>query len=178
MPRLTTEEVNEFLTEYKVAHIATLAADGSPYVVPASFLFTGSAILITPRAKSVWCKHLDVNPSISLSIDEPSAPHRRVTVSNVKAERLFAPGQEQEWADINRKVIVKELGEEKVDYWIEATSKIPYALYSVPFENPSKSVKTWRPGAEGSDLSGSMAKRYGEIIQPKTTAKASFAEWK
>jgi hypothetical protein len=171
MARLTPEELEEFLAEYSVAHIATISADGSPYVVPGAFLYTGSAILITPRGRSVWYENLVRDPRVALMIDENKTPSRRVSVSGVRAELLFPPGHEKEWVDIKRKVEIKSKSAESTEYYLAAVSQIPYALFSVPFEYPSPSVKTWRMVDEGDDLTHMWSDRYGKLIKPGADLK-------
>lgn len=168
MPSLTFDEMEEFLKEYKVAHVATLSADGSPYVVPASFLYTGSAILLTPRGKSAWYRNLQRDTRVSVAIDEINAPFRRFNISNVKADVLYEPGREKEWVHIKRQVEIKGMSEEAADRYLEAVEKIPYALYSIPFEYPSPSVLTWRVAISGNDLTGLMSTRYGTITNPES----------
>jgi nitroimidazol reductase NimA-like FMN-containing flavoprotein (pyridoxamine 5'-phosphate oxidase superfamily) len=177
MPSLTSAELDEFLAEYRVVHVGTISADGSPYVVPGSFLYTGSAILLTPRGRSVWHENLVRDPRVSLSIDETVQPFRKVIVSGVRAEVLFAPGREKEWIDVKRKVELKGMSEEAADRYLKTVSQIPYALYSVPFEYPSPSVMTWKVVISGDDHSGMMAKRYGTLINPESDL-SGFDGWK
>ena len=92
MSRLTAEELEEFLTQYPVVHVATLTADGAPYVVPMAFLYTPSAIFFAARGRSVSYENLSRDPRVCLSIDSPVPPHRKVTVKGVEAELLFPPG--------------------------------------------------------------------------------------
>ena len=185
MPRLTPEELDDFLNTYPVAHIATLTADGSPYVVPMAFCFTGSAILTAARGRSVWYLNLARDPRCSLSIDEPFRPLRRVNVTGVRAEQLYPPGHEKAWIDIKRKIEIqgmtarlkakhgeltdelRELAIQRAEDYLKAVSEIPYALFSIPFEYPSPTVTTARPvrGKDG-DLTGAFPAKYGEIVKP------------
>ena len=187
MPRLSDDEIDEFLNEYPIAHFGTLLPDGSPYVSPAVFGFTGSAILVGSRARSVWHDNLVRDPRVSLSIDEKDPPGRRVNVKGVQAELLHEPGHEREWVEVKRKMETKsqfsqlapevragqitreaawELGAERADYYIAATREMSYALWSIPFEYPSPTVSTWRPTASEGDLSGMWPARYGRIVKP------------
>jgi hypothetical protein len=197
MPRLSSEEIEEYLNEYSVAHIGTLMEDGSPYVVPMVFGYTGSAIITGSRARSVWYKNLVRDPRASLSIDEPGPPGRRVTVRGVQAELLFPPGHEREWLEVKRKIETKaqfsmlapevsrgevtkeeawELGAQRADYYLAATKEVPYALWSIPFEYPSNSVSTWRPTTSEGDLSGMWPARYGKITKPEAEGNV-FEGW-
>jgi Pyridoxamine 5'-phosphate oxidase len=197
MPRLTPEDLEEFLNEYSVAHIATLTETGAPYVVPMAFGYTGSTIIMSSRARSVWYENLVRDPRASLSIDEPGPPGRRVTVKAVEATMLYPPGREQEWVDVKRTIDTKaqfamlapevaqgeltkeqawELARQRGDHYIASTREVPYALWSVPFEFPSPSVSTWRPSTSEGDLSGMWPARYGKITTPGVEAEV-FKGW-
>ena len=138
--------------------------------------YTGSAILITPRERSAWYRNIVRDPRVALSIDKPGPPNRRVTVASVEAEIVFAPGREKEWLDVAPKVSLRSLGEERIDFYLAATSDTPRALVSVPFEYPSPFVTTWRPVVQGNDLTGLWPRRYGIVTKPEGDA-SSFEGW-
>ena len=178
MPRLSREDLDQFLGDYMVAHIATVAADGSPYVVPGGFLYTGDAILMTPRGRALWYDHIVRDPRVALSIDEVQAPNRKVTVAAARAEILFAPGHETEWLDTARQVAIKAFGDEGVDHYLATTGHVPRALMSIPFEYPSPVVTTWRPEVRGDDLSGMWPARYGIVSTEHRSDAPVFEGWK
>ena len=130
---ITTEELEEFLAEYSVAHIATISADGSPYVVPGAFLYTGSAILITPRGRSVWYENLVRDPRVALMIDENKTPSRRVSVSVSEQSSSSLQGTRRSGLTSSEKSRSRRRVP-RHEYYLAAVSQIPYALFSVPFE--------------------------------------------
>ena len=66
MPRLTTEQITEFLTEPgHLTRIATVDADGAPSVAPIWFLYDDGRIWFTPREKSSWWHHIQREPRVA-----------------------------------------------------------------------------------------------------------------
>ncbi|WP_461186626.1 pyridoxamine 5'-phosphate oxidase family protein [Arthrobacter sp. Z4-13] len=192
------EELEQFLNEHSVARLASITEDGSPYVVPLVFGYTGSAILVASRGKSVWYDHLVRDPRVAVAIDEFEPPGRRVIIKDVKAELLFEPGHEQEWIETKRKIETKaqfsmlspevsrgeitkdeawKLGAERADYYLDSIKQVPYALWSIPFEYPSPTVVTWKPLTKDGDLTGMWSEKYGKITKPETSTGEVMKGW-
>ncbi len=77
---LTTEEISAFLKAPWVARLACLRPDGTPHVVPVWHEWDGCSFYVVAWPGSLWAEYLQQNPKISLSIDEPWPPLRRVFV--------------------------------------------------------------------------------------------------
>lgn len=75
---MTAQEMNDFLAEPWIARIACLRPDGSPYIVPAWYHWDGACFWLVPRLRSAWAHYLAQDPRVSLVVDEPQPPIRKV----------------------------------------------------------------------------------------------------
>jgi PPOX class probable F420-dependent enzyme len=158
MPKLTDEEIREFLDERgHLARIATIGPDGAPTVVPVWFLHEAGRILITPRKHSAFYAHIGRDPRVAVTIDEEAARYRKVLVEG-KAEILYEPGQDDEWRDIYRRIALRYVDEESADYYLTETLDQRRALIGLALARAK--VTTWRMPAEGEPYTGIWAARY------------------
>lgn len=67
-----------FLAGPWIARLACLRPDGTPHVVPVWQEWDGQSFYVTAWQGSLWADYLLANPSVSLAIDEPWPPLRRV----------------------------------------------------------------------------------------------------
>ena len=81
MPRMTDEEIAEFLKLPLLSNFATLRPDGSPHVAPVWHLYDGERLLILSSPSSVKVGNLRGNPRIGISIPRETAPHGFVQVN-------------------------------------------------------------------------------------------------
>jgi DNA-binding IclR family transcriptional regulator len=77
---LDSDAVRTFLAAPWVARLACLRPDGSPHVVPVWQEWDGAHFFVAAWQGSLWAEYLLANPSVSLSVDEPWPPLRRVLV--------------------------------------------------------------------------------------------------
>jgi PPOX class probable F420-dependent enzyme len=123
-----------------VARIATLDADGWPYVVPAWFEWDADegSFWFIAREKSVWARHMVDNPRVALSIDDEAAPYRKVQVQGT-AEIVETPNVGGAWVPIANRMAVRYLGEHGPDYLVPTLDK-PRWLIRV---RPTR-MQTWQ----------------------------------
>lgn len=76
--RLEKEQIDAFLQGPWAARLACVRPDGSPHVIPVWQEWDGNAFYILAWVGSQWAEFVQKNPSISLTIDEPWLPLRRV----------------------------------------------------------------------------------------------------
>lgn len=76
--KMSEEEVNEFLLGPWLARLACLKMDGSPFVIPVWYHWDSSAFWVVARKKSEWAYFLEADSRVSLVVDEPVAPIRKV----------------------------------------------------------------------------------------------------
>lgn len=67
MPQFSDEE-KDYLSEPRIARIATCGADG-PHVAPVWFERTGSSIVVTTNANSKKVRNLEDNPEAAVTVD-------------------------------------------------------------------------------------------------------------
>lgn len=75
---LSQKDIAQFLQMPLVARLACLNREGRPHVVPVWQEWDGKAFYVAAWKGSQWADYLQENPSVSLTIDEPWAPLRRV----------------------------------------------------------------------------------------------------
>jgi hypothetical protein len=138
--RMTPDEVDAFLAQPLICHLACHDAGGWPYVVPVWFEWDGAGFWIIPRARSAWAEYLRADPRVALAIDEPAAGRR--VVGQGSAELVEAPNVGGRWVEIGQRMAVRYRGEAGRAY-LQATLDQPRWLFYV---RPRRLI-TWKaPG--------------------------------
>ena len=75
---MSREEMDDFLAGPWLARLACLRDDGWPYVVPVWYHWDGEAFWVVARKRSEWAHYIAADPRVSLVVDEPQAPIRKV----------------------------------------------------------------------------------------------------
>ncbi len=75
---LMNEEISQFLNAPLVARLACLTPSGKPHVVPVWQKWDGTAFYVVAWQGSQWAEYVQRHPEVSLTIDEPWLPMRRV----------------------------------------------------------------------------------------------------
>lgn len=86
---MSPAEVDAFLAGPWLARIACLKPDGAPCIVPVWYHWDGKAFWVVARKKSAWAHYLAADPRISLVVDEPEPPIRKV-ICDGRAEVIEA----------------------------------------------------------------------------------------
>ena len=123
MPRMTPEDLADFLEQPHVGVIATLRSDGSPYTVPVWWLwepdassppfqagrhrYPGGVAWITGTTTRVWCKQLRHDPRASLCIESGPPVTAHVELDGACDARL--PTDHDIWP-ISRRLASKYVG--------------------------------------------------------------------
>jgi PPOX class probable F420-dependent enzyme len=158
MPKLTSTEVEQFLTEPgHLLRLGTVDADGMPRVVPIWFAHVDGEIQFTPRAPSVFLANIRRDPRVGLSIDEDPLPYRKLTVQG-RARIVHEPGNDDAWRDLYRHIAKRYVPEEAADNYVDGTIDQPRALIAVPLAGSV--VSTWRMPIEDENPTGIWARRY------------------
>jgi len=76
-------EINAFLSGPWLARLACLKPDGAPYVVPVWYHWDGEAFWLVARERSQWAHFMAADPRVSLVVDEPEPPIRKVICDGV-----------------------------------------------------------------------------------------------
>lgn len=136
--RMDEAELAEFLSGGTVARLGCLDDQGWPYVVPSWYQYADGGFWIIPRERSVWAGYLARDGRVSLSIDEPGAPYRKVQVKGV-AELVERPNVGGRWVGIANEMSYRYLGEHGPDYLVPTLNE-PRWLF---FVRPEK-ITTWQ----------------------------------
>jgi PPOX class probable F420-dependent enzyme len=133
---MTPEELHAFLTETKIfVKIATNGEDGWPSVSPAWYEYDGEAFWLVTKELTSFCRNMRRDPRVSLCIDNPEPPYRRVMV---RGQAEFVEG---DWVELARKMVLRYLGPQGMAYF-EATLDLPRVLVRIRPER----VSSWNGG--------------------------------
>ena len=141
MPQLNRRQLNEFLTGGShLMKLATLTAEGGPYVTPVWYDYDGEAFYIAGRRTANWVAHIRGDERVSFCIDTCDAPYTRVVVEGT-AEIVDGAwlGEWKHWA-------VRYLGDEAGSRYYEDTKHMPRAYIRItPRKLTSWAGPGWHP---------------------------------
>lgn len=82
MHEMSPEEIRGFLSAgTRTAHLATVRSDGRPHVAPVWFVLDGDDLIFTTGARTVKGRNLERDPSVCLSVDQPSPMYSFVQIT-------------------------------------------------------------------------------------------------
>lgn len=138
--KLEKNELDTFLAQGIVSRVATLDANGWPYVVPVWFEWESNEGIfwVIGRAKSAWAIHMANDPRVAITIDDEGAPYRKLQAQGT-AEIIEQPNVGGAWVEIARRMSRRYLGEHGPDY-LEPTLDKPRWLIKI---RPTK-MQTWQ----------------------------------
>lgn len=158
---LTPTGLHAFLTETKIfVKIGTTGPDGWPSVNPAWYEYDGECFWLVTKELAGFCQNMRRDPRVSLLIDNPEPPYRRVMVRG-RAEFVDA-----DWVELARRMVLRYLGPEGMDYF-EATLHLPRVLVRIRPER----VSTWDGG--GIDRTFSKPARWHDVAAGQTLEQAA-----
>jgi uncharacterized pyridoxamine 5'-phosphate oxidase family protein len=139
MPRMSRDEIVEFLKKGVICRLGCLDQDGYPYVVPCWFHHADGGFYVIPRARSAWAKYLQQDPRVSLCIDAENG--RRVLVKG-RARLLEEPNVGGRWVPISREMALRYAGEDGLSY-LEKTMNEPRWLFFIEPTEMLSSTGGW-----------------------------------
>lgn len=145
MGAMTPAEMNDFLQGPWLARIACLKPDGAPYVVPAWYHWDGVCFWLVPRLRSAWAHYLAADPRVSLVVDEPDPPIRKVLCEGtaVIVEAGVGPyldnGEPSVWNKIGQHTGPRYLGERAGEYRSSVNVEPCWTIKVVP-----RKLTTWQ----------------------------------
>jgi hypothetical protein len=168
VPKMSEPEIERLLTRTALVRIATIAADGSPLVVPVAYLYRDGEVLLTARERVSWLENIRRNPRVCLSIDESRYPLSKVTIRG-RAEIRHEPGEDDLWRD--RRLPLDAPVPEPLRVLDDGTEEwlYPAAYHAMTYDEPRalvaidvtrSQVTSWRMPVVGEALDGSWAARY------------------
>ncbi len=111
-----SDEIAEFLAEPVFTRLATVDAEGWPYVVPVWHEWEDERLWIIGREKSAWAAHLVREPRCAVTIDEVDT--QRKVVAQCLSEVVEEPNVGGRWVEIARRMSLRYLGEHGPDYLV------------------------------------------------------------
>jgi PPOX class probable F420-dependent enzyme len=139
---LSAAEQNAFFKRPLLARMATVGADGAPYVVPLWYEWAAhdGTFWFVIREKARFMPHILREPRVCLSIASDAPPYARATISG-KAEIVGRPGDSFDWRSIGERMARNYIGDRGAGY-IDATAPFPrWTVRVVP-----TATTTWRGG--------------------------------
>jgi PPOX class probable F420-dependent enzyme len=132
---LTAAEMAAFLAEPWNGRIATLGADGWPYVAPVWYEFEPAArvFLVVGRERADWVGHVRADPRVAFHVaDDDHAEHTRVLVHGRAAiiEGPVAPSASARVGALTRRLSLRYLGLDGPTY-AERTIHRPRVLVEI-----------------------------------------------
>jgi len=107
---LTPVEIRKFLQGPWTARLACLRPDGKPHVIPVWQEWDGKAFYLIAWQGSMWAEYLLHNPEVSLTIDEPWPPLRRVSARG-RAAALPLPRDDPQLSALLQRLSQRYLGD-------------------------------------------------------------------
>jgi hypothetical protein len=146
MGGMTDQEMNDFLAGAWIAHVGCLKPDGSPYVVPSWYWWDGVAFWLIPRMRSQWAHYLARDPRVSVVVDEPDPPIRKVmcegtaVIVEAAVGPFLANGERSIWNQIGGEHLgPRYLGEQSSDYRDSINVEPCWTIKVVP-----RTLTTWQ----------------------------------
>jgi PPOX class probable F420-dependent enzyme len=133
MPKMSKEQIDEFLQGPHLARIATVKPDGAPYVVPVWYEWDGKNLYVVGRKRSVWVEYIRREPRVAVLIDENTTPLRKVLIEG-KAEVVGS-----DWIEIGKRMVVRYFGPEVGPKYLEGTLDQPRWVVKITPTN----ITTW-----------------------------------
>lgn len=82
MHEMSADEIRGFLSAgTRTAHLATVRSNGKPHVAPIWFVLDGDDLIFTTGARTVKGRNLERDPTVCLSVDEPSPMYSFVQIT-------------------------------------------------------------------------------------------------
>ncbi len=131
---MSTSEIDSFLERPWAARLACVRPDGTPHVVPVWHQWDGKNIYVLAWPDSHWANYITTNPSVSITIDEPWTPHRRVSIRG-NAQLL-----EDDRLPAGRKQFIEQFFMHYVRHSIPPESP---AWQAVPYHIQPDSINGW-----------------------------------
>jgi len=109
---ISSNEIEDFLSESNIARIATVKPDGSPHVTPVWCLWENNQLLILIMKGSVKESNIKQKKKVAVTVDSNTAPNKVVIIeATAKIEELRE--------EIERRICQRYLKKENLDEYLE-----------------------------------------------------------
>ncbi|MEW5961349.1 MAG: pyridoxamine 5'-phosphate oxidase family protein [Chloroflexota bacterium] len=106
---LNPAELDQFFQGAWGARLACLRQDGTPHVIPLWYEWDGRLVWVTASPNAYWKAYVKENKRVSVTIDEPWPPLRRVLITG-RAEPVSEVDIRGGLAGLRRRLAVRYLG--------------------------------------------------------------------
>lgn len=106
---LMPDEIDEFLSGLWGAQLACVRSDGTPHVVPLWYEWDGDVMWVAASPGASWRGYVVDTPQVSVTLDEPWSPLRRVFLTG-RAEEVGDDEIEGGLEGLRRRLAVRYLG--------------------------------------------------------------------
>ena len=145
MRGLNADEITEFLAGPIVARIASIQADGAPYITPVWQEWDGKYLYFIPRERSAIVQHIQREPRVAVSCALDGSPNTRLQILGV-AEIIDGPtvltGQTLAIAE---RMATRYLGERGAEYLSPTQDRLRYLVKVTPTKITSWEGVEWHP---------------------------------
>ncbi|MBI2911145.1 MAG: pyridoxamine 5'-phosphate oxidase family protein [Chloroflexi bacterium] len=118
-----------FLSQDHLGRLACVQENGHPYTVPLWFEWDGDSFWLVPQGRPRWADHVRRTRHVSMTIDEPYPPLRRVIVDG-QVEVVEEPTMEGRWREVLARMALRYLGRGDADF-LDTALRRPHGLYRI-----------------------------------------------
>jgi nitroimidazol reductase NimA-like FMN-containing flavoprotein (pyridoxamine 5'-phosphate oxidase superfamily) len=131
---MTKEEMEAFLEEGIVAHLACLQEDGSPYAVVCWHEWRDGFLWLVPRQRSRWAEMMERDPRVSFVVEH----NIRKVWGEGSAEVVERPNVGGQWVDVATRMAYRYLGENGPTYLVPTLQQPRWLIRIRP-----ETIETW-----------------------------------
>ncbi|MGN6623858.1 MAG: PPOX class F420-dependent oxidoreductase [Candidatus Nitrosocosmicus sp.] len=115
MNKMTDKEIRDFLSHGTyTAKLSTVRTDGRPHIAPIWFVLDNNGdIVFTTWKDSIKAKNINLNPHVSICIDDQKPPFSFVIVEGI-VKIIEEPNNILQWAT---KIAARYMGKENADVY-------------------------------------------------------------
>jgi PPOX class probable F420-dependent enzyme len=140
---MSPNEIKDFLAGAVVARVATIDADGLPYITPVWQEWDGESLWLVPREKTAFVQHIKKNPNVAVSCAMDSGTYKRVLFRG-KAEIVSGPApMAGKCLEVAQRMSVRYLGEHGPEYLVPTMDRPRYLIKIVPSKTISWDGVEW-----------------------------------
>ncbi len=118
-----------FLSQDYLGRLACVQENGHPYTVPLWYEWDGDAFWLVPQGPSRWAEHVRRTRHVSMTVDEPYPPLRRVIIQG-QVDVVEEPALAGRWQEVLARMAQRYLGQGDAEFLHEAFRR-PHGLYRI-----------------------------------------------
>jgi hypothetical protein len=112
--RLNSDPVAQKLLQARIpARLGYVALDGTPRVIPISYLWNGAAFIINSPPGWPKVRAFEQNPRVAFSVDTTDFPPNTLLVRGTVTQMELRPGVPDEYVEASRRIV----GPEQMEQW-------------------------------------------------------------